>query len=112
MLDAFVAANREEIIRRCRAKVALRSIPNPTPAELEYGVPRFLDQLVDALRQQHRSSGSEIRTSAARHGHDLQTGLGLGLAMCRWGTEVNGGLISARSLPSHGCVFTVELPRV
>ena len=52
MLDAFVAENREEIIRRCRAKVELRSIPTPTPAELEYGVPRFLDQLVDALRQQ------------------------------------------------------------
>ena len=41
-----------------------------------------------------------------------RTGLGLGLAMCRWGTEVNGGLISARNLPEHGCVFTVGLPRV
>ena len=70
MLDAFVAENREEIIRRCRAKVELRSIPTPTPAELEYGIPRFLDQLVDAL-QNHRSSGSDIDTSAARHGHDL-----------------------------------------
>ena len=39
-------------------------------------------------------------------------GLGLGLAMCRWGTEVNSGLISARNLPKHGCVFTVALPRV
>jgi len=70
MLDAFVAENREEIIRRCRAKVALRSIPTPTPAELEFGVPRFLDQLVDALRLQG-SSESEIGTSAARHGRDL-----------------------------------------
>jgi len=41
-----------------------------------------------------------------------RTGLGLGLTMCRWGTEVNGGLISARNLPEHGCVFTVGLPRV
>jgi signal transduction histidine kinase len=41
-----------------------------------------------------------------------RSGLGLGLAMCRWGTEVNGGLISARNLPDHGCVFTVALPRV
>lgn len=40
-----------------------------------------------------------------------RTGLGLGLAMCRWGTEVNGGLISG-NLPEHGCVFTVALPRV
>ncbi len=35
------------------------------------GCPRFLDQLVDALRN-HLSSNSEISRSAARHGHDLQ----------------------------------------
>lgn len=70
MLDAFVAENREEIIRRCRAKVELRSKSTLTPAEREHGVPRFLDQLVDALRQ-HASSGSDIGASAARHGRDL-----------------------------------------
>jgi hypothetical protein len=71
MLAAFVAENRVEIIHRCRAKVELRSIPTPTAAELEYGVPRFLDQLIDAL-QEHASSGSEIGISAAHHGRDLQ----------------------------------------
>ena len=70
MLDAFVVENRHEIVRRCRAKVALRSIPTATPAELEYGVPRFLDQLVDALRH-HLSSNVEIGESAARRGRDL-----------------------------------------
>jgi signal transduction histidine kinase len=40
-----------------------------------------------------------------------RTGLGLGLAMCRWGAEVNGGHISVRNLPHQGCVFTVDLPR-
>ena len=70
MLDAFVAENRDEIVRRCRAKVAMRSTPAPTPAELEYGVPRFLDQLVDALRH-HLSSNAEIGRSAALHGRDL-----------------------------------------
>ena len=71
MLHEFVAENREELIRRCRAKVEMRSTPSPTPAELEFGVPRFLDQLVDALRH-HLSSNAEIGRSAARHGHDLQ----------------------------------------
>lgn len=70
MLDAFVAENRAEIIRRCRAKVELRSIPTPTPAELEYGVPCFLDQLIGALRE-HATSGTAIGTSAALHGRDL-----------------------------------------
>ena len=70
MLDAFVAKNREEIIRRCCAKVELRSIPPAAPAELENGIPQFLDQLVDAL-QNARLSSSDIGASAARHGLEL-----------------------------------------
>jgi signal transduction histidine kinase len=71
MLHEFVATNREELIRRCRAKVEVRSVPPPTPAELEFGVPRFLDQLVDALRS-HLGSNLAIHRSAAQHGRDLQ----------------------------------------
>ena len=41
-----------------------------------------------------------------------RTGLGLGLAFSRWGAEMNDGRISARNLPDHGCVFTVDLPKV
>ena len=41
-----------------------------------------------------------------------RTGLGLGLAFSRWGADVNGGRISTRNLPGHGCVFGVDLPRV
>jgi signal transduction histidine kinase len=69
-LDAFVVAHRDEIIRRCRAKVQMRAIPAPTPAELEFGVPRFLDQLIDELRRL-QSPGLDIGASAARHGRDM-----------------------------------------
>jgi hypothetical protein len=48
MLHEFIAVNREEIIRRCRAKVATRSVPPPTDVEIDNGVPVFLDQLIDA----------------------------------------------------------------
>jgi len=41
-----------------------------------------------------------------------RTGLGLGLAFSRWGAEVNGGQISTRNVPGHGCVFGLDLPRV
>ena len=70
MLHEFIAVNREEIIRRCRAKVATRSVPPPTDAEIDHGVPVFLDQLVDALRLGLTSS-PEIGRSAVKHGHDL-----------------------------------------
>ena len=70
MLHEFIAANRDEIIRRCRGKVATRSVPPPTDAEIDHGVPGFLDQLVDALRLGLTSS-PEIGRSAIQHGHDL-----------------------------------------
>jgi K+-sensing histidine kinase KdpD len=70
MLHEFITLNRDEIIRRCRAKVAARSVPPPTKAEIDHGVPLFLDQLVDALRLGH-SFSAEITSSALLHGHDL-----------------------------------------
>ena len=70
MLSEFITINRDEIVRRCRAKVATRYIPPPSDSEINDGVPLFLDQLVDALH----SGGTnrlEIDRSAAREGHDL-----------------------------------------
>jgi signal transduction histidine kinase len=70
MLHEFITLNREEIVRRCRVKVATRSVPPPTKAEIDHGVPLFLDQLVDALRL-GQSGSAEIANSALLHGHDL-----------------------------------------
>jgi signal transduction histidine kinase len=70
MLHEFIAVNREELIRRCRAKVVTRSVPPPTEAEIDHGVPVFLDQLRDALRFGQTTS-PEISRSAIKHGHDL-----------------------------------------
>jgi signal transduction histidine kinase len=69
MLFEFIAVNRAEIIQRCRAKVATRSVPPPTAAEIDHGVPVFLDQLGYALRG--RPSTPDIATSAILHAHDL-----------------------------------------
>jgi hypothetical protein len=41
-----------------------------------------------------------------------RSGIGLGLAFCRWAIEANHGRIYARDRPGVGCVFTIELPRV
>lgn len=70
MLHEFIAANREEIILRCRAKVATRAVPPATPAETDHGVPVFLDQLQEALRRGEITS-PDIGRTAIRHGHDL-----------------------------------------
>ena len=70
VLHEFIAVNRDEIIDRCRAKVAARSTAPPMQAEVDHGVPVFLDQLRDALRLGLITS-PEISTSAIKHGHDL-----------------------------------------
>jgi hypothetical protein len=70
MLHEFVSKHREEIIKKCREKVATRSTPPPTPAEIDHGVPMFLDELVDELRK--GLSDARIATTAKQHGRDLQ----------------------------------------
>jgi signal transduction histidine kinase len=40
-----------------------------------------------------------------------KSGVGLGLAICRRSTEINNGILSVRSAPGSGCVFTIDLPR-
>jgi hypothetical protein len=69
-LHDFIDEHRDELIGRCRAKVAKRSAPPPTEAEINHGVPLFLDQLCEELRH-GPSKTHEISKSAMEHGHDL-----------------------------------------
>ena len=78
MLHEFLSSNRDELITRCRSKVGKRGSPPLTGAELEYGVPLFLGQLVEALRRAeapgsaHDHSGTaENARTAALHGKEL-----------------------------------------
>src|SRR5688500_9715653 len=88
MMHDFLSANRADLIARCRTKVAARPAPRATESELEFGIPLFLDQLVDTLvmeqsgepLQSRKVSGpsgggklavSEIGATASRHGREL-----------------------------------------
>jgi hypothetical protein len=70
LLADFIEAHRDELIGRCRAKVAKRAAPPPTEAEIDHGVPLFLNQLCRELSN-GRSETHEISKSALEHGHDL-----------------------------------------
>lgn len=70
MLYEFIDINRDEIIKRCQGKVAARSHPPPTDAEINHGVPLFLEQFANTLRL-GLSSSPEIARAAVLHGHDL-----------------------------------------
>jgi hypothetical protein len=70
VLSDFIDTHRDELIGRCRAKVAKRSSPPPTEAEINHGVPMFLEQLCEELRR-GPSKTHDISKSAMAHGHDL-----------------------------------------
>ena len=79
MLHEFLAANHDELVQRCRAKVGRRPGPAPTATELEHGIPLFLDQLTDALRLEQtpthdakpRCLPVTIGSTAVKHGNEL-----------------------------------------
>jgi signal transduction histidine kinase len=92
MMHSFLANNRDELIARCKAKVAVRPQRQATAEQLANGVPMFLDQLTRTLAAEEAgesekslaisgASGgdglalSQIGVSATSHGASL---LGLG----------------------------------
>lgn len=95
MMSSFLAAHREDLIRRCTGKVAQRPMRQATELQLSNGIPLFLAQLqrtLEAEEQHHpteslRISGapggdalavSEMGISASVHGKQL---LGLGFTV-------------------------------
>ena len=50
MLHEFIATRRDQIIARCKERVATRPRAKTTEAQIDYGVPLFLDQLITTLR--------------------------------------------------------------
>jgi signal transduction histidine kinase len=87
MMHEFLSNNRDDLITRCRVKVAHRPTRDATDEQLQNGIPLFLDQLIQTLRVEQTSepmdsrrisgpasgvvSFSAIGISAAQHGRQL-----------------------------------------
>lgn len=87
MLYTFLSRHRSALIDRCEIKVAERSEPDGTHVQSRYGIPVFLDQLIETLRIEktaqpqsgEKVSGpsggpsqfSELGRSATLHGQEL-----------------------------------------
>ena len=83
MLRDLLTSNRNELIRRCREKVAKRFEPSAIPSVIDHGVPLFLQQLVDTLVAEQSTKArriaspepvpgsSDISRAAALHGTEL-----------------------------------------
>jgi signal transduction histidine kinase len=53
----------------------------------------------------------ELFGAFQQHG-DNRSGLGLGLFISRKGVEASDGLLRVKDVPGHGCIFTIDLPRM
>ena len=74
MLRDFIVSNRDELIRRCRYRVAARRAPRPTKLEIEQGIPVFIDQLTHMLPfvvDEVTNSTAHGEGSASQHGEEL-----------------------------------------
>jgi hypothetical protein len=82
MLHEFLSAHRERLIERCREKVAKRFEPTDGAGTIDHGVPLFLTQLVETLRDEEHNSfratdaqpapaHTAIGRAAAIHGVEL-----------------------------------------
>lgn len=82
MLHEFLTTNRQQIINLCKDKVAKRFEPTESASAKNYGVPLFLEQLVETLKDEQnthiRSTESEptpaptsIGRAAAIHGAEM-----------------------------------------
>jgi signal transduction histidine kinase len=76
MLHEFLVSNRDRLIRLCRSKVAGRPVPGAIVSDLHYGIPLFLDQLIETFRLGGSPCAADdstaIRIAAGKHGGELQ----------------------------------------
>jgi signal transduction histidine kinase len=85
LLHEFLASKRAEIVARAQAKVAARSVPRATEAELTHGIPLFLDQLIEIMKRSKVTSDA-MNASATKHGNEmLRLGFGVGQVVHDYG---------------------------
>ena len=72
MMHGFLTNNRDELIERCRTKVAGRPRRGVSDAQLANGVPMFLDQVIRTLQAEDIDDGnSSLQISGASGGDSL-----------------------------------------
>jgi signal transduction histidine kinase len=64
------------------------------------------------LEEQQRIWERFHRSAGVRTQNGAESGLGLGLYICRGIIELHGGTVGLASAPGEGCVFSFTLPRV
>jgi two-component system sensor histidine kinase KdpD len=89
---------------------AIRYTPAGSPLEIVAESSPFAVEITLADRGPGIPRGREERQFYRVHGESAQSGVGLGLAICRAIVEAHGGAIRAQNRSSGGAVFSFMLP--
>ncbi len=86
MLYEFLTENRQELIKRCKAKSGSRFEPSLSPSTIDHGVPLFLQQLSGILREEQLTDKRPATNETESKEHDESTEIGRSAAL--QGTEL------------------------
>lgn len=87
-MHSFLANNREELIARCKQKVALRPLRAATPPQLANGIPMFLDQLTRTLAAEEKGDAAEGTRISGPSGGDSAALSQIGVTATAHGQEL------------------------
>jgi signal transduction histidine kinase len=86
------------------------TLPNTTVTLTAHAVgDHVLIEVSDHCGGLRQGDAERIFIPFSQRGDD-KTGLGLGLSIARDSVGADGGTLTVRNLPGHGCVFTINLP--
>ena len=94
MLHDFLKNHRPALIARCRQSAAKRASPDDGDLDPQFGVPLFLDQLIETLEDEHACAFGEAEKVSGQVGGPSRTsqigsaGLAHGREMSRQGLSV------------------------
>lgn len=87
-MEVFLENYRDELIDRCKAKVARRPFRAATGEQLKNGVPLFLEQLRRTLVAEARGQGAESISISGISGGDVRTQSEMGASAAAHGKQL------------------------
>ena len=88
MVHSFLANNRDELIARCKAKVAQRPMRAASARQLANGVPMFLEQLTRTLRAEEEGDDAEGERISGPSGGDATALSQIGITATAHGQQL------------------------
>jgi len=87
-MHRFLSNNRDELIARCKAKVAQRPLRAATEKQLAHGVPMFLEQLTRTLAAEDADEAAESIAISGPSGGDAHALSEIGVSATAHGKEL------------------------